>query len=138
MLELRLQYFGHLMWRADSLEKTLMLGKTEGKGRGGRRWGGQTASLTGRTGIWAKPGRRRRTAEPGAPRSTVWQRVRRSLATEQQVSNRTKIVIGRLTNKDWEGYTVYGPCQKMNEQCLKLKIHKCKLCIYIYIFNTFY
>ena len=32
MLKLKLQYFGHLMRRADSLEKTLMLGKTEGKG----------------------------------------------------------------------------------------------------------
>ena len=32
-LMLKLQYFGHLMWRADSLEKTLMLGKTEGKRR---------------------------------------------------------------------------------------------------------
>ena len=31
MLKLKLQYFGHLMWRADSLEKTLMLGKIEGK-----------------------------------------------------------------------------------------------------------
>ena len=31
MLELKLQYFGHLMRRADSLEKTLMLGKTEGR-----------------------------------------------------------------------------------------------------------
>ena len=34
-LMLKLQYFGHLMWRANSLEKTLMLGKTEGKRRGG-------------------------------------------------------------------------------------------------------
>ena len=35
MLKLKLQYFGHLMRRADSLEKTLMLGKTEGRrGRG--------------------------------------------------------------------------------------------------------
>ena len=33
MLKLRLQYFGHLMWRSDSLEKTLMLGKTEIKRR---------------------------------------------------------------------------------------------------------
>ena len=37
MLKLKLQYFGHLMQRADSLEKTLMLGKTEGR----RRWGQQ-------------------------------------------------------------------------------------------------
>ena len=31
MLKLKFQYFGHLMWTADSLEKTLMLGKTEGR-----------------------------------------------------------------------------------------------------------
>ena len=37
MLKLKLQYFGHLMWRANSLEKTLMLGKTEGRRRRGRR-----------------------------------------------------------------------------------------------------
>ena len=37
MLELKLQYFCHLMGRADSLEKTLMLGKTEGGRRRGRR-----------------------------------------------------------------------------------------------------
>ena len=36
MLKLKLHYFGHLMWRADSLEKTLMLGKTEGRRRRGR------------------------------------------------------------------------------------------------------
>ena len=41
MLKLKLQYFGHLMWRTDSLEKTLMLGKIEGGRRRGRqrmRW----------------------------------------------------------------------------------------------------
>ena len=41
MLKLKLQYFGQLMWRADSFEKTLMLGKIEGEGRRGRqrmRW----------------------------------------------------------------------------------------------------
>ena len=41
MLKLKLQYFGHLMWRADSLEKTLMLGKIEGNRRRGQqrtRW----------------------------------------------------------------------------------------------------
>ena len=37
MLELKLQYFGHLMWRTDSLEKTLMLGKIEGRRRGWQR-----------------------------------------------------------------------------------------------------
>ena len=41
MLKLKLQYFGHLMLRTDSLEKNLMLGKIEGKKRGGQqsmRW----------------------------------------------------------------------------------------------------
>ena len=41
MLKLKLQYFGHLMQRADSLEKTLMLGKIEGRrrrGQQGMRW----------------------------------------------------------------------------------------------------
>ena len=41
MLKLKLQYFGHLMQRVDSFEKTLMLGKTEGRRRRGRqrmRW----------------------------------------------------------------------------------------------------
>ena len=37
MLKLKLQYFGHLMQRADSLEKTLMLGKIEGRRRGRQR-----------------------------------------------------------------------------------------------------
>ena len=38
MLKLKLQYFGHLMRRADSFEKTLMLGKIEGRKRRGRQW----------------------------------------------------------------------------------------------------
>ena len=41
MVKLKLQYFGHLMWRSDSLEKTLMLGKIEGRRRRGQqrmRW----------------------------------------------------------------------------------------------------
>ena len=41
MLKLKLQYFGHLMWRTNSLEKTLMLGKIEGRRRRGQqrmRW----------------------------------------------------------------------------------------------------
>ena len=49
MLKLELQYFGHLMRRADSLEKTLMLGKIEGRRRRGQqrmRWlGGITDSM---------------------------------------------------------------------------------------------
>ena len=55
MLKLKLQYFGHLMWRTDSLEKTLMLGKIEGRRRRGwQRWYGWMASLIQRTWIWGK------------------------------------------------------------------------------------
>ena len=53
MLKLKLQYFGHLFWRTDSLEKTLMLGKIEGRRRRGRGWNGWMASLTQWTWVWA-------------------------------------------------------------------------------------
>ena len=46
MLQLRLQYFGHLMQRADSLEKTLMLGKIEGRRRRGRQRMGWLDGIT--------------------------------------------------------------------------------------------
>ena len=50
MLKRKLQYFGHLMWRTDSLEKILILGKIEGRRRRGRqRIDGWMASLTGWT-----------------------------------------------------------------------------------------
>ena len=56
MLKLKLHYFDHLMWRANSLEKTLMLGKIEGRRGegGGRGWDGWMESFTQLTWVWAK------------------------------------------------------------------------------------
>ena len=53
MPKLKPQYFGHLMWRADSLEKTMMLGKIEGgRRRGQQRWDGWMPSPTQWTWVW--------------------------------------------------------------------------------------
>ena len=66
MLKLKLQYFGHLMWRTDSKEKTLILGKIEAGGeRDNRGWDGLTASLTQWTWIWVNSGKWYRTGRPG-------------------------------------------------------------------------
>ena len=62
-LILKLQYFGHLIRRANSLEKTLMLGKTEGRRRRGRHQDGWMASPTQWTGVWARSRRWWRTGK---------------------------------------------------------------------------
>ena len=69
MLKLKLQYFGHLMGRTDSFEKTLMLGKIEG-GREGddRGWGGWMASPTRWTWVWVNSGSWWCTGKPGVLR----------------------------------------------------------------------
>ena len=57
MLKLKLQYFGHLMWRIDSFEKTLMLATIEGgRRRGHRGWDGWMASPTQWTWVWVDSG----------------------------------------------------------------------------------
>ena len=77
MLKLKLQYFGHLMQRTDSLEKTLMLGKTEGDDRG---WDGWMASSTQRTWVWVNSSSW--WWKPGMLQSMVLQRVRHDWATK--------------------------------------------------------
>ena len=85
MLQLKLQYFGHLMGRADSLEKTLMLGKMEGERRREQQKMKQLDSLTdSRDSNLSKLWEKWRTEEPGMPQSMGSQRVRCDLATEQQ------------------------------------------------------
>ena len=66
MLKLKLQYFGHLMRRTGSLEKTLMLGKIEGRGEGDDRgWDGWMASPTQWTWVWVNSGSWWWTGRPG-------------------------------------------------------------------------
>ena len=86
MLKLKLQYFGHLMWRASLLEKTLKCGKRSraGEERGNRGWDGWMASLTQWTWVWANSRRQWRSGNPGLLRSMGLQRVGHDFATEKQ------------------------------------------------------
>ena len=66
MLKMKLQSFGHLMQRVDSLEKTLMLGGMGAGGKGDDRgWDGWMASLTWRTWVWVNSGSLWWTGRPG-------------------------------------------------------------------------
>ena len=84
MLKLKLQYFGHLMQRGDSLEKTLMLGGIGGRRRRGRqrmRWlDGITDSMDMR--VWVNSGSWWWTETPGILQSMGSHRVRHGWATE--------------------------------------------------------
>ena len=83
MLKLKLQYFGHLILRSDSLAKTLMLEKIEGRRRRGQqrmRW--LDGSPTQWTWVWASSGSWWWTGRPGLLQSMGSQRVRHDWATE--------------------------------------------------------
>ena len=83
MLKLKLQYFGHLMWRADSFEETLILGKIEGRRIGDDRgWDGWMASLTQWTWVWVNSGSYQWTGRPGVLRSLGSHRGGHDWATE--------------------------------------------------------
>ena len=83
MLKLKIQYFGHLMWRVDSLEKTLMLGGIRGRGGGNDRgWDCWLASPTQWTWVWVNSGRWWWTGRPGVLRFMGLQTVGHDWATE--------------------------------------------------------
>ena len=85
MLKLKLQYFGHLMRRADSLEKTLLLGKTEGRRRrGNREWDVWMTSLTLWTWVRANLGKWWWTGKTVMLQPMGLQRVGHNWETEQQ------------------------------------------------------
>ena len=82
-LKLRLQYFGHFMWRVDSLEKTLMLGRIGTGGEGNDRgWDGCMASLTRWTWVWVNSRSWWWAGRPGVLWFMESQRVRHDWATE--------------------------------------------------------
>ena len=75
MLKLMLQYFGHLMWRTDSFEKTLMLGRIEGGGEGDDKgWDGWMALPTQWTWVWVSSRSWWWTGRPGMLQSMGSQR----------------------------------------------------------------
>jgi len=83
MLKLKLQYFGHLIRKTDSFEKTLMLGKIEAGGEGDDRgWNGWMASPTRWTCVWVNSGSWWWTGKPGELQSMGLQRVGHDWATE--------------------------------------------------------
>ena len=102
MLKLKVQYFGHLMWRADSLEKTLMLGKNGAGGEGDDRgWDGWMASLTRWTWVWVNSRSWWWTGSPGVLRFMGSQRVGHDWATElnwtEGKSLSLCVILGSLT-----------------------------------------
>ena len=84
ILRLKLQYFGHLMQKADLLEKTLMLEKMRAREGNDRGWNGWMASLTQWTWVWAVFGRWLRTKKPFILKFMGSQKVGHNWATEQQ------------------------------------------------------
>ena len=92
-LMLKLQYFGHLMWRTDSFEKTLMLAKIEGGGEGyDRGWHGWMASPTQWIWVWVSSRSWWCTGKPGMLQSMGSQRVGHYWATELTDSNMCAVV----------------------------------------------
>ena len=99
MVKPKLQYFGHLMQRADSLEKTLMMGKIAGRKRRGRR---RKRWLDGvsptHTWVWASSRSWWRTGKPGVLQSMGLQRVRHNWATELSWMKKTDNI------QCWQGH----------------------------------
>ena len=85
MLKLKRQHVGHLMQRADSMEKTLILGKIEGRRRRGQQRMKWSDGITDSMHMsWANSRRWWRTGEPGVLQSMGLQRVKLSWVTEPQ------------------------------------------------------
>ena len=118
MLKLKLHYFGHLMWRTDSFEKTLMLGKIEGGRRRGRQdemvgWHHQLY----RPWVWVNSGSWWCTGKPGVLQSMGSQRVGHDWVTELNWSrfNKEKANVKKIIIKKAKQETIPGDHM---EECL--------------------
>ena len=110
ILKLKLQHFGHLIWRADSFEKTLMMGKIEGRSRRGwqrMRWlDGITYQWTW---VWPSSWSWWRTGKPGVLQSMESQRVRHDWVTELNWTEQG-IPKGSVPVVGWGGHTLTLVC----------------------------
>ena len=103
MLRLKLEYFGHLMWRTDSFEKTLMLGKIEGRRRRGRqrmRWLDGITELMDMN--WASSGSWWWTRKPVVLQSMGSQRVGHDWVTKLNWRN----IIFKVRNCSWKWWKI--------------------------------
>jgi len=98
MLKLKLQYFGHLMWRADSFEKTLILGKIVGRRRDGRGWDDSMTSPIQWIWIWVVSSSWWWTGRPGMLRFMGSQRVGHDWVTELKWTLPNQYSIKSCTN----------------------------------------
>ena len=105
MLRLKLQYFAHLMWRADSLEKTLMLRKIEGWRRRGQ-WRNKMVGWhhqllpTQSTWVWVSSGRWWRTGKPGMLQSMGCQ-------SWKQLSNNNKYQDRKCVTENYQSKQIW-------------------------------
>ena len=117
MLKLKLQYFGHLMWRIDSLEKTLILGKLKAGGEADNRgWDGWMASPTPGTWVWASSRSWWWIGKPGVLQSMGSQRVGHDWATEL---NWTELIIQVELGLKWTKLQA-TQFKKLSKLCRKL------------------
>ena len=128
MLKLKLQYFGHLMRGTDSFEKTLTLGKIEGRRRRGNRgWDGWMASLTQWTWVWVNSRSWWWTGRPGVLPSKGRQRVRNDWATEVNS-------VWNLVTKTKSVHTFASPGSGLTTKiCVWLQKHTQNHTVYFYI-----
>ena len=117
ILKLKLQYFGHLMWRIDSLEKTLILGKLKAGGEADNRgWDGWMASPTPGTWVWASSRSWWWIGKPGVLQSMGSQRVGHDWATEL---NWTELIIQVELGLKWTKLQA-TQFKKLSKLCRKL------------------